>query len=236
MRRITGKDEKPPLDQEDEPDLYQISELFPVPPRQDSSKPSSLCATGCFTTDMGSLESSQLQFQNHSLPSTRVASASLLNLAEIADRRSGELLEMNVSTATHNPFAAIAARGGQVQQMCCPPQGLGQFGSGLTSVPPVAPFSFTLPSYGQGVGLAPKQVQQQCDLDFFSCMLQCMARGSASGSDCFRANTTDATSEAPIMYIPVYPSTLARLGNGTTRASSLPGTDIVNGNRSPYFS
>jgi hypothetical protein len=232
MRRITGKDEKPPLDQEDEPDLYRISELFPVPPLQDSSKPSSLCATGSSTTDKGSLESSQFQFQDHSVPSVRAAHASLLNLAEIADRRSGAQLEMNVSGASYNPFTAIAAQGGHVQQMCCPPQGLGQFGSGLSSAPLVAPFSFTLPSYGHGVGLAPQHVQQPCDLKFFSYMLQCMARGSASGSD-LRAS---ATSEAPIMYIPVFPSTLARLGNGTTRAASLPGTNSVDGNQSPYFS
>lgn len=235
MRRITGKDEKPPLDQEDEPDLYRISELFPVPPIRDSSKPSSLCAASS-SADMVSEESSKFQDQGHSFSSARTTSASLLNLAEMADRRAGGLLERNVSTATYNPFAAVAIQGGQVQQMHCSPEALGQFGSGLTSMPLVAPYPFTLPPYGQGVGLAPQRVQQPCDLEFFSHMLQCMARGSSSGSDCLRVPTTNVASEAPVMYIPVYPSTLARLGNGTTKAPSVSGRNMNDVNRSPFFS
>jgi hypothetical protein len=208
MRRITGKDEKPPLDQDDEPDLYRISELYPVPPPQDSSKLNPLAGASPQVTSVGSGSRglSVSQYHDCSTAAVQEAPASLLNLAEIADRRIVAPVDRMATAATYDPFAAVAA---QVQQSIAQQQSLNQLRSGLSSLPFM---SVSVPLYAQASTSLPHQFQRQCDLALLSYILQGVAGGSAVEQS--RAPATNAAGEAPIMYIPVYPSTLARLGNG----------------------
>lgn len=227
MRRITGKDEKPPLDQDDEPDLYQISELFPVPPLQDSRKPSARAAASpevppvglCTSPSIGTLGRSTHRLQGYQTSSVREAPVSLLNLAEIVDRHAGAPLDRRASAATRNHSFDV-----QGQQSCAPQQGLSQLSSALTSMP-IA--SFSLPPYAQAVTSVPQQFQQQCDVGLLSYMMQCIARGSGATLEQPRASASKFSGEAPIMYIPVYPSTLASLGTGTASSSDSRGTNAT---------
>jgi len=211
MRRITGKDEKPPIDQEDEPDLYRISQLFPVPPhavpssstRLSDVRTSFTSATRSSDVIVNSISSVPSYGDMHSSQSS-FSEAHTMTQPSTTHNATFAASDTAVAAPSFNPFIALAA---QAQQATTQQQNYLQFLTAATSMP----FSTCMvPSYAQQMSALS---QQQYNLACLSSFLQGSVRGTgASAAGQPVTSAADSLVESPVMYIPVYPSTLAALG------------------------
>jgi len=208
MRRITCKDEKPPIDQEDEPDLYRISQLFPVPPPTTGMTPST-STTDLKITSVLSPEDSEVKNVNAVDPSFNdflQSSKSRCSESGPTDYPPIHHTSTNVAMATapFNPYVALAAQ--QAQQVSAQQQSYLQFLSAAASLPVnsgiVQPFA----------PVTQQQVQHQFNLACLS-FLQGSMPGTVAPVARQPTVSVDPSAESPVMYIPVYPSTLAALCN-----------------------
>jgi len=219
MRRVTGKDKKPPVDQEDEPDLYRISQIYPLPaagssPQPSSRQPFSVTSSSTATSNSEyasgnrAAASSSLSSVSAAVAPLQVqgnAAASLFNAASLG-RTLGAL---------SNPYAAALAAQLQQQKNQQQQQQQQQSYAQLLSAAQ-APFqSFAVnPSYQSS---SVQQLLQQYDLACLTSLLQgAVAQPMAASAPpaAMSNGPTSATGETPIMYIPVYPSTFAGLSGG----------------------
>lgn len=209
MRRITCKDEKPPIDQEDEPDLYRISKLFPVPPLAPGSTPST-SATDLKNTLAYSPEDSEginVHSVDPSLNDLQQSSLSRCTEAGATEYPSIHHATTNVAmtAAPFNPYVALAAQ--QAQQASVQQQSYLQLLSAAASMP-----------FNSGIVQQPfssvtqQQVQHQFNLACLS-LLQGSMSGTVAPISRHPTVPMDPSTESPVMYIPVYPSTLAALSN-----------------------
>mmetsp|Transcript_5597 Transcript_5597/g.8246 ORF Transcript_5597/g.8246 Transcript_5597/m.8246 type:complete len:379 (-) Transcript_5597:122-1258(-) len=203
MRRVTGRDEKPPIDQEDEPDLYRISQLYPVPPAP-GSQGSTLSVPTVSTLASAAGSSASVASTVASFPAYGgPAYSSLPAAVPLHNIRDNTTFSGNAATASFlnaartlgmlsNPYTSLAAQFQQASEQLQRQQ---------------------QESYRQllaSSSLPPSYAQQQYELACFSSLLQgAVGRPPAAP----RMPLTNASGEAPIMYIPVYPSTLAGLSN-----------------------
>lgn len=209
MRRITCKDDKPPIDQEDEPDLYRISKLFPVPPpttgTTQSTSTTDLKNTFAFPSEDAEVMSGQSL--DPSLNDLLHSSQSRCTESGATDYPSIHHASTNVAMATapFNPYVALAAQ--QAQQASVQQQSYLQLLSAAASMP-----------FNSGIVQQPfspvtqQQVQHQFNLACLS-FLQGSMTGAVASVSRHPTVPMEPSTESPVMYIPVYPSTLAALSN-----------------------
>jgi hypothetical protein len=209
MRRITGKDEKPPIDQEDEPDLYRISQLFPVPPPTVSS---STKLPEVITPGTSACGRSDIKSNSHDIPSYDNMFPSQSSCSEertpTLPNKSHTALDVAVSASAFNLYVALA---GQARQVSAQQQSYMQL---LSAAASLNFHSGIMPSYAQQMNaLSQQQFQHQYNLACLSSFLRGSVRGTAATATGQPAVTAaDAEVESPVMFIPVYPSTLAAFG------------------------
>ena len=218
MHRISGRDEKPPIDPEDEPDLYRISEMYPVPP--DSRSPNSSSHTPAAAVGGGnSVSSNNFNYSSfaspaYSLSSFPAAVAPLQNIPETANFSGiSTVAYLNAARmlgTLSNPYPSYAAQSQQESAQL--EQQLQE------SYRQLFLQSSVLPPYASTTSSNQQRLREQRQL---VCFQGVEGRGRAASAAHSRV-VTNASGETPIMYIPVYPSTLAGLGAGEIPSLDVP--------------
>ena len=236
MRRVSGKDKKPPVDQEDEPDLYRISQIYPLPAERTSALAPSHQPFASASSSMQHLtDSSEFPSGIRALAcSSSQAAASVAPLQAQGNAAAASFLSAasigRTLGALSNPYAAALAA--QLQQSSQQQQQQQRYHQFLRAAQ--VPFqSFINPSVVNGPyqNSTIQHLLQQYELACLSSLLQGAVGGppptasAPAGISNFPAN---ATGETPIMYIPVYPSTFAGLG-GVSRVENSSGSCSDNG-------
>jgi hypothetical protein len=256
MRRVTGKDKKPPIDQDDEPDLYEITRLNPLP--EDEGATPAPIDVPVPTTAPSSTQSeaqalvapaqTQAQASPQAAPSwqTSMASQAMANpyAAALAAQMQQQSQRQAAAVGSHSMAPAPSQAWPYTQY-----PGMSQFNSLVnpqsmapsvksdpSPTPPVEQYSSALPR------MSMQQLFQQMDASRMQQLLQSAMMNQQSQSHTATHTPTQQSSsshgdmgmlthghgpknargESPIMYIPVYPSTLASLSNHNASSSDAP--------------
>jgi len=236
MHRVTGKNKKPPVDQDDEPDLYRINEICPLPAAGSSSHASSKPIASATSSIQQRTSGSEYSGAIRALASSssRQAAASVASLQVQGNSAAASLLGAasigRTLGALSNPYAAALAA--QLQQKSQQQQQQHNYHCLLSAAAQVPYPSFVNPSVVRGSYLnsSMQQLLQQYDLACLSSLLQGTVGGTPTAASLpvgMSNLPTNANGETPIMYIPVYASTLAGLG-GVSQQENNNGSYIGN--------
>jgi len=220
MHRISGRDEKPPIDPEDEPDLYRISQMYAVPPdprspNSSSHSPATAIAAvgGGNSVSSNNFDYSSFASPAYSLSSFPAALAPLQNIPETASfsgiSAASYLNAAGMLGTLSNPHPSYAA---QYQQDIARQEQLLQ-----ERYRQLLLQSGVLPSYALTTSSNQQRLREQRQL---ICLQD--VGGERAPSAAHSRVVTNASGETPIMYIPIYPSTLAELRAGENPSQDAP--------------
>lgn len=257
MRRVTGKDKKPPVDQDDEPDLYEVSRLNPLPEADGSITPAPATSTQVAAPAQASSSTAPPVTKTAPVKVQVPHAAAASTSSPVQNQTQWQCAIQNAALA-NSYAAAIAAQMQQRQPTATQPQsrlatsawpyseyqGLSQFNS-FMGTQNMSPPSEPSPPPSQYTAASQRLSMQQLFQHLDASRLQQMLQGAMlnQSSQCHPAasaksstNSADlsmlthghgpknARGESPIMYIPVYPSTLASL---TGQNSQQPPSDLI---------
>jgi hypothetical protein len=242
MRRVTGKDKKPPIDQDDEPDLYEMSRLNPLPESDEDAGPAHVASAQAAAPEPKKAPVVQPRppVMSNSPPAraqepgawpSAIANSALSN--SYAAALAAQITQRQPSNH-HANHARSATPGWPYQRN----QGMNQFNSFVNpqalsghndASPPPPATSHYAGTSAQAQRMNMQQILNHLDASRLSSMLhgammnQPPPSGHSPGAPNSTGNSGDlamlthghgpknSRGESPIMYIPVYPSTLAQL-------------------------